>query len=52
MSLQVIAVGNEVKLPLAKGDKVIYQRYATAEVEVPEGTVYFVAEKSIMAKLH
>ncbi|MEW5301262.1 MAG: hypothetical protein WDW36_004132 [Sanguina aurantia] len=48
---EVIAIGNEVKLSLAKGDMVIFQRYATAEVDVPEGNVLFVAEKSIMAKL-
>lgn len=30
---------------------VVYQKYSTAEVEVPEGEVIFVAQKSILATL-
>lgn len=48
---EVIAIGEEVDLPLQKGDMVIYQKYAMAEVEVPDGEVIFVAQKSILAKL-
>jgi chaperonin GroES len=49
--LQVLAIGADVKLPLAVGDKVVFQKYAMAEVEVPDGDILFVAEKSIMGKL-
>ena len=45
-------MGAEVKYPLSKGDMVVFQKYAVAEVEVKEGEILFVAEKSIMAKLH
>ena len=49
--LQVIAVGEGVTLGLAAGDKVVFNKYAMAEVEVPDGEIIFVAEKSILAKL-
>ncbi|KAG2434185.1 hypothetical protein HXX76_007911 [Chlamydomonas incerta] len=48
---EVLAIGSEVTLSLAKGDMVVYQKYAMAEVEVKEGQIIFVAEKSIMGKL-
>jgi chaperonin GroES len=50
-AVQVLALGADVKLPLAVGDKVVFQKYAMAEVEVPDGDILFVAEKSIMGKL-
>lgn len=49
--MQVIAVGEGVTLGLAAGDKVVFNKYAMAEVEVPDGEIIFVAEKSILAKL-
>ncbi|KAG2447302.1 hypothetical protein HYH02_007632 [Chlamydomonas schloesseri] len=48
---EVLAVGSDVTLSLAKGDMVVFQKYAMAEVEVKEGQIIFVAEKSIMGKL-
>lgn len=48
---EVIAVGSGVTLGLAAGDKVVFNKYAMAEVEVPDGDIIFVAEKSILAKL-
>ncbi|WIA14169.1 hypothetical protein OEZ86_012690 [Tetradesmus obliquus] len=48
---EVLAIGADVTLPLAVGDKVVFQKYAMAEVEVPDGDILFVAEKSIMGKL-
>jgi chaperonin GroES len=30
---------------------IVYNKYAMAEVEVPEGEVVFVAEKSVLGKL-
>lgn len=44
-------MGEDVKLPIKKGDTIVFQKYAVAEVEVPAGNVLFVAEKSIMAIL-
>lgn len=51
VSTQVLTIGTEVKLPLAVGDKVVFNKYAMAEVEVPDGDILFVAEKSILGKL-
>ncbi|KAG2494980.1 hypothetical protein HYH03_006913 [Edaphochlamys debaryana] len=48
---EVLAVGDEVTMGIKKGDTVIFQKYAMAEVEVKEGQILFVAEKSIMGKL-
>lgn len=48
---EVLAVGSDVSLSLAAGDMVVFQKYAMAEVEVKEGQIIFVAEKSIMGKL-
>lgn len=48
---EVIAVGEEVELSVKPGDKVVFQKYAMAEVEVKEGNILFVAQKSILAKL-
>lgn len=47
----MLAVGTEVKLQVSVGDKVVFNKYAMAEVEVPDGDIIFVAEKSILAKL-
>jgi chaperonin GroES len=44
-------VGEDVKGGLKAGDKVLYNKYAMAEVEVPDGDIIFVAEKSILAIL-
>lgn len=48
---EVIAVGDEVDLPVAKGDMIVFQKYAMAEVEIKEGQILFVAQRSILAKL-
>jgi chaperonin GroES len=47
----VVAVGEDCELGLAAGDQVLFTKYGSTEVEVPDGQVCFVAEKSIMAKL-
>jgi chaperonin GroES len=49
--LQVLAIGSGVTLKLSVGDKVVFNKYAMAEVEVPDGDILFVAEKSILGKL-
>jgi co-chaperonin GroES (HSP10) len=48
---EVLAVGEAVKLEVKAGDMIVYNKYAMAEVEVPEGVVVFVAEKSVLGKL-
>lgn len=48
---QVLAVGDEVDLPIKAGDMILFQKYAMAEVEVKEGQILFVAQKSVVAKL-
>eukprot|EP00877_Chromochloris_zofingiensis_P007622 jgi/Chrzof1/3112/Cz12g12130.t1 len=48
---EVIAVGESVTIDVQKGDKVVFNKYAMAEVEVAEGDIVFVAEKSILGKL-
>lgn len=45
---EVLAVGDDVKLGVKVGDHVVFNKYAMAEVEVPDGEVLFVAEKSVI----
>lgn len=47
----VVAVGDEVKVKVANGDTVLFSKYGTSDVAVPDGDVCFVQEKSILAKL-
>jgi len=57
MSLQdaligvVVAVGSEVDIKVQKGDKVLYSKYSTSDVAIPDGDVTFVAQKSVLATL-
>jgi len=46
----VMAVGDEVE-GIAVGDMVLFTKYGTSDIEVPDGDVCFVAQKSILAKL-
>ncbi|GBF90435.1 chaperonin [Raphidocelis subcapitata] len=48
---EVLAVGEDVELKVSPGDFVVFNKYATAAVEVPEGEVVFVAEKSVIGTL-
>jgi chaperonin GroES len=47
----VLAVGAGVEAGLAAGDDVLFLKYSSADVEVPDGDICFVAEKSVLAKL-
>ena len=47
----VLAVGDEVDIGVATGDKVLFSKYSSSDVEVPDGEVCFVAQKSVLAKL-
>lgn len=39
------------RLPAYNDTQVVFNKYAMAEVEVPDGDILFVAEKSILGKL-
>jgi len=47
----VVAVGDEVDIPIAAGDNVLYTKYGSSDIETDDGDVSFVAQKSILAKL-
>jgi chaperonin GroES len=47
----VLAVGEDVEAGVKVGDTILFQKYSTSEVSVPDGKVVFVAEKSILATL-
>ena len=48
---EVLAVGSEVDVKVKKGDQVLFAKYSTSDVEVPDGQVTFVAQKSVLAVL-
>jgi chaperonin GroES len=48
---EVVAVGSQVDIKVKKGDKIVYSKYSTSDVSVPEGDVTFVAQKSVLATL-
>ncbi len=47
----VLAVGSGVEAGVSVGDDVLFLKYSSADVEVPDGDICFVAEKSVLAKL-
>lgn len=47
----VVSVGEEVELEVAAGDMVMYTKYGSSDIETEDGSVSFVAQKSILAKL-
>ncbi|EFN58613.1 hypothetical protein CHLNCDRAFT_140815 [Chlorella variabilis] len=47
----VLAVGEDVDIGVAAGDRVLFSKYGSSDVEVPDGEICFVAQKSILAKL-
>lgn len=40
-----------LQVEVANGDTVLFSKYGTSDVAVPDGEVCFVQEKSILAKL-
>lgn len=48
---KVIAVGDEVNVSVKKGDTVVFSKYSTSDVSLPDGDVTFVAQKSVLAVL-
>lgn len=46
-----MAVGEGVDIAVKVGDRVLYQKYSSADVETGLGNLTFVAQKSIMATL-
>ena len=47
----VVSVGEDVDVELTAGDIVLFTKYGSSDIETDEGSVSFVAQKSIMAKL-
>jgi chaperonin GroES len=48
----ILAVGDEVELEGVKvGDRVLFSKYGSSNIEVPGGEVCFVQQRSVMAKL-
>ena len=48
---KVLAVGEEAEISVKVGDIVLFSKYSTTDVKVPDGEVCFVAQKSILATL-
>ena len=48
---EVVAVGKEVDIAVKAGDNILYSKYSTSDIAVPDGDVTFVAQKSILATL-
>lgn len=48
---EVLAVGSDVNVKVKKGDKILYSKYSTSDISVPDGDVTFVAQKSVLATL-
>jgi chaperonin GroES len=44
----VMAVGEDVKIDVKAGQTVVFNKYAMAEVELADGEVIFVSEKSVL----
>lgn len=47
----VVSVGEDVDVGLAAGDMVLFTKYGSSDIDTDEGSVSFVAQKSILAKL-
>lgn len=47
----VVSVGEDVDVDVAAGDMVLFTKYGSSDIETDEGSVSFVAQKSILAKL-
>lgn len=48
---KVLAKGADVDIEVNIGDTVIFTKYSTSDVKVPDGEVIFVAQKSVLAVL-
>lgn len=48
---KVLAKGEDVDIAVNVGDTVIFQKYSSSDVKVPDGDIIFVAQKSVLAVL-
>ena len=48
---KVLAKGKDVDIAVDVGNKVIFTKYSSSDVKVPEGEIVFVAQKSVLAVL-
>jgi co-chaperonin GroES (HSP10) len=44
----VVGVGEKVEIQVKTGDTIVYSKYGTTDVEVPDGKVVFVQEDSVL----
>jgi chaperonin GroES len=44
----VVEVGDKVEIKVKKGDTVVYSKYGTTDIEVPDGKVVFVQADSVL----
>ena len=48
---EVLSKGEDVDISVSVGDKVIFQKYSSSDVKMPDGEIVFVAQKSVLAVL-
>ena len=48
---KVLAKGEDVDIAVDVGNKVIFTKYSSSDVKVPNGEIVFVAQKSVLAVL-
>ena len=48
---KVLAKGEDVDISVNVGDTVLFSKYSTSDVKVPDGEVIFAAQKSVLAVL-
>jgi len=49
--LEIVNIGNEVSLPITKGDKILVLKYSSVEVEIDDKEFIIIKENDIVAKL-
>lgn len=49
---EVLSVGDDVELKVSKGDRVVFNMFSSAKVEVSDGEIVFVHDKNILATLN
>lgn len=45
---EVLEIGAKVELSVSKGDTVLFQKYGTTDINVPDGKVTFVRADSVL----
>lgn len=45
---EVLEIGGKVELKVSKGDTIVFQKYGTTDIDVPNGKVTFVQSDSVL----